>query len=204
MEIMKLKADLKDESAVDKEFEYENRIQWIQTKIDLLTRINETEHGKEVKKPPSQEQPQQQNSSPLKSSPVMIDEILPEKPEMILLSVPKHSSSNTEKDKENPQESLAFSESIQSEHDNLTNELIATVQLIKRNNLHIQKMVKADDKVISEASGLLATNSDSMQREGKNLKSFSKTAWVSFWKMLLILLFVCFTFFFVYIFIRLT
>ena len=99
---------------------------------------------------------------------------------------------------------LVFSEEIQNEHDNLTNELIATVQLIKRNNLHIQKMVKSDDKIISKASGLLGTNSDSIQREGKNLKSYSKTAWVSFWKMLLILLFVFFAFIFAYIFIRLT
>ena len=52
----------------------------------------------------------------------------------ILLSIPK-SPINKDKDSD----TLVFSEEIQSQHDNLTSELIATVQLIKRNNLHIQK-----------------------------------------------------------------
>jgi len=131
----------------------------------------------------------------------LINEILPPKPET-LLSLPKPTKSPSET--QSKDSLIFFSNDIQSEHDNLTNELIATVQLIKRNNLNIQKMVKSDDKIITEATGLLATNSDSMQKEGKNLKSYSKTAWVSFWKMLGILFFVCFTFIFVYIFIRLT
>jgi hypothetical protein len=187
----------------DGEFEYENRIQWIQSKIDLLDRIAEQENNSKVASPidhPEVKNESPMQSSPLKAAPVQIDEILPMKPETSFLTVPKAEN----KQKDSSESSLVFSESVQSEHDNLTNELIATVQLIKRNNLHIQKMVKGDDKIISEASSLLATNSDSMQREGKNLKSFSKTAWVSFWKMLLILLFVCFSFFFVYIFIRIT
>lgn len=133
------------------------------------------------------------------NSPNLIDEILPPKPETSL-SLPKPSKSQPNEN----EQSLVFSEEIQNEHDTLTNELIATVQLIKRNNLHIRKMVKSDDKIITDATGLLATNSDAMQKEGKNLKSFSKTAWVSFWRMLGILFFVCFTFIFVYIFIRLT
>ena len=130
----------------------------------------------------------------------LIDEILPPKPET-LLSLPKSLKSPSES---SAKDTLVFSEDIQNDHNNLTNELIATVQLIKRNNLHIQNIVKSDDKIITQATGLLATNSDSMQKEGKNLKSYSKTAWVSFWKMLGIMLFVCFTFIFVYIFIRLT
>lgn len=141
----------------------------------------------------SQERPQ------IASPTINLDEILPAKPET-LMSVPKSGSSKPE----SPKESIVFSEEVQSEHDHLTNELIATVQLIKRNNLHIQKMVKEDEKVITEASGLLATNADTMQKQGQNLKKYSKKAWVGFWKMLLILFFVCFTFLFVYIFIRLT
>jgi hypothetical protein len=133
------------------------------------------------------------------NSPNLIDEILPPKPETFL-SLPKPSKSQPNEN----EQSLVFSEEIQNEHDTLTNELIATVQLIKRNNLHIRKMVKSDDKIITDATGLLATNSDAIQKEGKNLKSFSKTAWVSFWRMLGILFFVCFTFISVYIFIRLT
>lgn len=129
----------------------------------------------------------------------LINEILPPKPEIFLSK-----SSSTELKKDDEKREIQFSESIQSQHDSLTNDLISTIQLIKRNNLNIQKQFKIDDEIISEASDLLVTNSDSMKREGKNLKTFSKSAWMNFWKMLMILLFVSFTFLFVYIFIRLT
>lgn len=199
-----------------KEFEFENRIKWIESKIIVLNLIikdlqsktvTETENIKEdilingdslINEDSTSTTEIVNNQNTPVPNPKIISTndilILPPKPEIIPKSLPKPAE----------QESLVFSEEIQSEHDNLTTELIATVQLIKRNNLHIQKIVKSDDKIITEATGLLATNSDTMQREGKNLKSYSKTAWVSFWKMFLILLFVCVLFIFVYIFIRLT
>lgn len=198
------------------EFEFENRIQWIESRIELLNKI--IKEMKEKTKEDDQMDDMDEifegytddlaNTEYIKdyintehqiTNNTLINEILPPKPET-LLSLPKPSKSPSPQEKD----SLIFSEEIQTEHNTLTDELIATVQLIKRNNLHIQKMVKSDDKIITEATGLLATNSDSMQKEGKNLKSYSKKAWVSFWKMLAILLFVCFTFIFVYIFIRLT
>lgn len=198
------------------EFEFENRIQWIESRIELLNKI--IKELKEKTKENDQMDDMDEifegyiddlaNTEYIKdyintehqiTNNTLINEILPPKPET-LLSLPKPSKSPSPQEKD----SLIFSEEIQTEHNTLTDELIATVQLIKRNNLHIQKMVKSDDKIITEATGLLATNSDSMQKEGKNLKSYSKKAWVSFWKMLAILLFVCFTFIFVYIFIRLT
>ena len=68
----------------DGEFEYENRIQWIQSKIDLLDRIAEQENNSKVAssidhREVKNEAPMQ--SSPLKAAPVQIDEILPMKPE---------------------------------------------------------------------------------------------------------------------------
>ena len=198
------------------EYEFENRIQWVESRIDILKRticeLQNVNNSDEIdcldQKDENSDalnevfsQPllkTEINSSPSSISPrIKLDEILPSKPESLLI-VPKASKP------ESPKESIVFSEEIQSGHDHLTNELIATVQLIKRNNLHIQKMVKEDDQVISKASGLLATNADTMQKQGQNLKKYSKKAWMSFWNMLLILLFVCFTFIFVYIFIRLT
>lgn len=216
---------------IKSEFEFENRIQWIESKIELLNKIIKEHELKDlavfkaededevlVKVEDKEEEDLISNDeifegymddsnlnsngntddSRTHNQNSLINEILPPKPET-LLSLPKSTKSPSSET-----DALTFSNEIQSEHDNLTNELIATVQLIKRNNLHIQKMVKSDDKIITEATGLLATNSDAMQKEGRNLKSYSKTAWVSFWKMLGILFLVCFTFIFVYIFIRLT
>lgn len=200
------------------QYEFETRIQWIETRISLLKRtisdfqsIDEKDNIKVIdeksdfleellKQPPRETESFSQEQEKIASPRINLDEILPAKPET-LLTVPKAVVTSKP---ESPKESIIFSDEIQGEHDHLTNELIATVQLIKRNNLHIQKMVKEDDKVISEASGLLATNSDTMQKQGQNLKKYSKKAWMSFWNMLLILVFVCFTFIFVYIFIRLT
>ncbi len=187
-----------------KGFEFENRIQWIESKISILDKIikdlqelNEEVDGKSTRDTiETIIAAEPEISVPTQSPLISSDDILILPPKLETISFSKESSAE--------KESLTFSEEIQSTHDNLTNELISTVQLIKRNNLHIQKMVKSDDKVISEATGLLATNSDTMQREGRNLKSYSKTAWVSFWKMLLILFFVCISFIFIYIFIRLT
>lgn len=208
---MKLKEIVVNNSKT--EFEYENRILWIENIVVLLDKsIKELEEKLTDKQQDSDNETEVVNeqvttvNSPQEEEKYekerdLIDEILPPKPET-LLSVPKFTKEAQEEEK--PKDSLVFSEEIQSVHDSLTNDLIATVQLIKRNNLHIQKMVKEDDKIINEASGLLATNSETMQKQGKHLKSYSKKAWVSFWKMLLILMFVCFTFIFVYIFIRLT
>ena len=200
------------------EFEYENRIEWIESKINLLNKIiielevELCEYEVVISENVEDDRilDNNNNNQTSSSSAEAEDEnlkeiineifILPPKPEISSLSIPKtQTQTQTQKN-----DTLTFSEDIQSVHDSLTNDLIATVQLIKRNNLHIQKMVKEDDKIINQAAGLLVTNSDTMQKEGKNLKSYSKKAWVSFWKMLLILLFVCFTFIFVYIFIRLT
>lgn len=191
------------------EFEYLNRIQWIEGRIDLLNKIikelerfehdiDNSEESIGITIEPVVKFEEESVTLNGEENVNLIDEILPPKPETVL-SVPKFTKSEEPK-----HDTLTFSEDIQSVHDSLTNDLIATVQLIKRNNLHIQKMVKEDDTIINEASGLLATNSETMHSEGKNLKSYSKKAWVSFWKMLGILMFVCFTFIFVYIFIRLT
>lgn len=208
-----MKGELKKKER--KEFEEEDRIKWIESKEEILNKfINELEL--EIKKrsesaaseeiddftevPAGKEE--SLSPAPVSRTATTLNDILPPKPENPLLSLPK-SKSKEGKSPESP-DTLVFSEEIQSKHDNLTNELIATVQLIKRNNLHIQKTVKSDEKVISEATGLLATNSESMQKESKNLKSYSKKAWVSFWKMIIILLFICLAFIFIYIFIRLT
>ena len=196
-----------------KEFEEEDRIKWIESKEAILNKfIKEQLDGKKLKLQmetgntdddivieSTEGTERVDNFSKRSANELVLNDILPPKPENSLLSIrkpPKTDDPDTS--------SLVFSEEIQSQHDNLTNELIATVQLIKRNNLHIQKIVKSDEKVINEATGLLATNSDAMKREGKHLNSYSKKAWVSFWKMILILLFVCLAFIFVYIFIRLT
>lgn len=199
-----------------KEFEEEDRIKWIESKEEILYKfikdleakkkqladIAETEDIKDATEIADTDNTLKEICSSAtvnETKGVSLNDILPPKPENPLLSIPK-SPINKDKDSD----TLVFSEEIQSQHDNLTSELIATVQLIKRNNLHIQKMVKSDEKVINEATGLLATNSDAMQKENKNLKSYSKKAWVSFWKMILILMFVSLSFIFVYIFIRLT
>lgn len=197
-----------------KEFEEEDRIKWIESKEEILNKfIKDLEAKKkqlaDIAETEATEIEDTANVDNIKESfntvtvnetkGVSINDILPPKPENPLLSIPK-SPINKDKDSD----TLVFSEEIQNQHDNLTSELIATVQLIKRNNLHIQKMVKSDENVINEATGLLATNSDAMQKESKNLKSYSKKAWVSFWKMILILMFVSLSFIFVYIFIRLT
>lgn len=201
-----MKGELKQKER--KEFEEEDRIKWIESKEEILNKfVNELESKKRSESAAAREiddndVPVEKEHVPVSRTAATLNDILPPKPENSLLSLPKSKS----KEGESPEspDTLVFSEEIQSKHDNLTNELIATVQLIKRNNLHIQKTVKSDEKVISEATGLLATNSESMQKESRNLKSYSKTAWVSFWKMILILLFICLAFIFVYIFIRLT
>lgn len=196
-----------------KEFEEEDRIKWIESKEEILNKfikdleakkkqladIAETEDIKDATEIADTSNVDSITATVNETKGVSLNDILPPKPENPLLSIPK-SPINKDKDSD----TLVFSEEIQSQHDNLTSELIATVQLIKRNNLHIQKMVKSDEKVINEATGLLATNADAMQKESKNLKSYSKKAWVSFWKMILILMFVSLSFIFVYIFIRLT
>lgn len=219
MEISKLKVELNKNER--KEFEAEDRIKWIESKEEILNKFIKDLESKNRKNLLEDVEDNileaiVDNSSECQESeslntppPTTLKDILPPKPETknTLLSLPKSKSKESTSSSSSPKstnETLVFSEEIQSKHDDLTNELIATVQLIKRNNLHIQKIVKSDEKIITEATGLLATNSDSMQKESKNLKSYSKKAWVSFWKMILILLFTCMAFIFVYIFIRLT
>ena len=219
-----MKDELQKVENVSKEFEGEDRIKWVDSKIEILNKfikeLNQKKRANEVIFEPIGASSNQlavvgdgsnsinnpndfdnSNTDTCNNTQTLLTDILPPKPENSLLSLPKSKESAS-----SPKsiESLVFSEEIQSKHDNLTNELIATVQLIKRNNLNVQKMVKSDEKIISEATGLLATNSDSMQKQSKNLNSYSKKAWVSFWKMILILLFVSLAFVFVYIFIRLT
>lgn len=118
----------------------------------------------------------------------------------------KHSAaprSASVKDK-NSAAQLRFSDATQSEHDSLTGELIETLQLIKRNNLRLRHHIKADDTKIDEAASLLATNSDALQRTGRNLQSFSKKSWMTTWRMLGLMLLTVAVFLAMYIFIRFT
>lgn len=221
------------EISIKKEFEGENRVEWINSKVNLLRKtiqtvqdaLNEDTLKNELSKQLVQEAPVQEqiNSTddndhqltlttappPLSPKEALLDEILPTKPENMNLStlqLPEKKKKNKQQEQESDKKSsqIQFSDSVQSDHDTLTSELISTIQLIKRNNLHLRKVVQSDDKIISEASGLLATNSDSLKREGNNLKKFSKSAWMTFWKSFLILIFLMITFLFVYIFIRIT
>jgi hypothetical protein len=207
---------LTEDSANRTEFEYDTRIEWVKAQIavfgklegDLSKQIAQMEVAKEMQRPRELNAPlkpkesRQVNSAPSPKQ-IVIDDILPAK------SAEKLNSSLTSaKTADSPSKSdsgsIRFSAAVQSEHDQLTDELIQTVRLIKRNNIHLRSVVTADDAKISEASSLLATNTDSLKHQSKNMKAYSSEAWSSTWRMLMLMFGVVVVFLFMYAFIRLT
>ncbi len=206
------------------EFEALDRLEWAKTKIKLLKQLTtaiatDAESAPEAKQkaehPAAQQEEQivQAKSLAISSSPketeiinfkspkIDIKEILPENPKSDFLNIP----SVLPKSAKQPQNSsLHFSDSLQAEHDSLTEELIQTVQLVRRNNIHLRDMVKADDQILEEATTLLTGNTDKIQREGRNLKEYSKTVWMTTWRMLSLMFFAVILFLFAYLFIRFT
>ena len=184
-------------------FEVETRLEWVKSRINLLRQLlkidEPAEQAKiekvEVEAEKSPFLPQQE---PIKSPKLEIDQILPEKPKSDFLNIP----STLPKQKDTAQ--LRFADSIQADHDSLTEELIQTVRLIRRNNIQLRDIVKSDDGVIEEATSLLSGNTQAMERESKNLKNYSENAWMTTWRILSLIFFVFVIFLFGYLFIRLT
>ena len=198
------------------EFEATDRLEWAKAKIELLRQlvkpkeektaepVTETKNGSSEAKKPSEETKLASPIVPnhiLKSPKIDVNELLPEKPKSDFLNIP---STLPKSAKQGEKSSLQFSDSIQSEHDSLTEELIQTVRLIRRNNLHLRDMVKADDQVLDEATTLLSGNADKIQSEGRKLKNYSRTVWMTTWRMLSLMFFAVLLFLFAYLFIRLT
>ncbi len=193
------------------EFEATDRLEWAKTKIELLKQIIQNNKAEEITlattaKPVEKAEntiASNANITAITKSPVLqVREILPEKPKSDFLNIPSTLPKATKKPGESA--SLQFSDSMQSEHDSLTGELIQTIRLIRRNNLHLRDMVKADDQVIEEATTLLTGNTDKLHREGRNLKEYSKSVWMTTWRMFSLMALAVILFLFAYLFIRLT
>lgn len=187
------------------EFEATDRLEWAKSKINLLKQLTKVEKNEEPSTVESQAEPLESAPLPqssVKSPKIDAKEILTEKPKSDFLNIPS-SLPKAVKSSGN-QSTLQFSDSMQAQHDSLTEELIQTVQLIRRNNIHLRDMVKADDQVIEEATTLLTGNTDKINREGRKLKEYSRTVWMTTWRMLSLMFTAVFVFLLAYLFIRLT
>ncbi len=199
---------------MNQQFEWENRMKWIEEQIILLKSIEE-EFKEEIE------------NTKFKANPLNIlnfksdDEIIEKQQEVTkaednkkLIKIQRPKLKVEVKEKENlkdpkfhdksKNDGIKFSEEIQSDHDKLTNQLIETVKLIKRNNISLQQVVKNDDKIIEEASNLLTFNSEKLNLQGKTLKNYSRKSWATTWFLIFLMFFMLFIFLFMYIFIRFT
>lgn len=192
--------------AVD-QYEHENRMQWVDAQCAVLSKIIETLPAANV---PDKEMAEaaadvKEAVAPSLATASINTEILSEiMPSQNAPKSPITTAAAAASQESSKAAGLRFSDTLQQEHDQLTNELVDTIRLIKRNNLHLRNIIISDDATINEASSLLANNTDSLQREGKNLQSYSRQAWSSAWRMLGYLFLVILVFLFMYIFIRFT
>ena len=93
---------------------------------------------------------------------------------------------------------------FRKEHDELANGLVKMAQILKRNNLAIQEMIRKDQTVLDSAELVMTTNVSRFKRENDQLGAFKSTSWKSTWRLFLMLFWVAFALLFMYFFIKLT
>ena len=199
---MELLQNIDENEAIngEEEYEWENRRRWIEDQMTLLARhLKESNVNAENTNVVVELNEKELTKEKSKENMDFVEEILPKK-----LDLPKPAPVPSTKSEPKESGTIKFSETIQSDHDSLTNDLISTVRLIKRNNLALRQIVQDDDKALDETALLLADNSGKMGREGGNLKKYSRSAWSTTWKLLGLMLVVMVTFLFMYLFIKVT